>query len=112
MQACAGDFHGLCQKKNPPELPPGDAAIEKVAIRLVVLAAADHQLMPFRRDIQLFRLETRHGDRDAQIGACAMQIFDVEGGVAAAAARQRSKHLAGHIKRVESEIYACHLHFL
>ena len=62
----AKDLHALGEKKAALELPRGDAAVQIFPRLVLLLPAADHQLILLDRDLDLFLLETGHRKRDAQ----------------------------------------------
>ena len=60
------------------ELTGGDAAVEKdTPLAVIILAAADHQLVVFLRDLQVVHGEPGHREGDAQSGGA--DLFNIVG---------------------------------
>src|SRR5690606_8350286 len=61
-----GAFHldSVCEKKVPLELPRSDAAMQILPARIVLLLAANEQLVVFLHDLELVLGETRNCDRN------------------------------------------------
>src|SRR5262245_22919321 len=84
-------FDAVGQHEGATKLPCGDAAMDKFARLVVLLAAADHQLIVFKHDLKLLALEAREREGDAQRFSCAAAVcrrgdaFDVVSGIAVAA---------------------------
>src|SRR5262249_12602290 len=60
------DLDAVGQHERAAELPGGDAAMNEVARLVVLLPAADGELVVLQRDVQLIALEARYRQNDAQ----------------------------------------------
>ena len=83
-QVCAQHLHAIGEQEAALELPRGDAAMQILALLVVLLAPADDELVLFHGDVELVAGEARHGQGDAQplgqpIGAG--QALDIVGRV-------------------------------
>ena len=78
LQVRARDLDAVGQHEAALELARGDAAVqEDPALRVVALAAADHQLVVLECDREVVLAEAGHGQRDAVGGVAA--LLDVVG---------------------------------
>jgi len=59
-----GHLQTIGKQKDPLKLPRGNAAMQKNALPIVLLAAADAELVVFNRDFELTAGESRHSERD------------------------------------------------
>ena len=66
LQIRTQHFHAVGQHKRALELPRGNAAVEILARLVVLLAAADDELVFLHRDIELIAREAGDRQRDAQ----------------------------------------------
>jgi hypothetical protein len=92
-------LHPFRQHEGALELPRGDAAMQEDApLGIVLLAAADHQLVVLLRDLQVVHGEAGDGQRDAQ--AVIAGLLDIVGRVAIGALAHAVEHL---LEVVEAE---------
>src|SRR3954454_24317455 len=82
FQIRAQHQHPLRQHKSALEVARGDAAMDVLPRRVVLLAAPDHELVFLNGYIELVTGKTRHRQRDAQalgLAVATIATFDVVG---------------------------------
>src|SRR5262249_59562231 len=91
------DLDAVGQHEGPAELPRCDAATQVLARLILLLAAANHELIVLNRDLELVAPEARNCERNAQAvgsfrtrtvraGAVGKDALDVVGGITVALA--------------------------
>src|SRR5690606_4744944 len=80
LERGACDLDSLGEDEGLLELPRGDAAVKKGAFRLVLLAAADDEVVLLDADVEFVFREAGDRKRDAQrvaTGPSLRQAFDI-----------------------------------
>src|SRR5262249_60779424 len=91
------------------ELTGGDAAMNEVARLVVLLPAADGELVVLQRDVQLIALEARYRQNDAQAfggvwrRTVGRNALDIVGGIPVAAALADAVDQAFHILKAQQQ---------
>lgn len=78
IKISAENFDVVGKDEAALELPRGDSAVQVDALRIILLPAADRQLVLFDFDIEIVHGETGDGQRDAQ--SLFIHLFDIVGG--------------------------------